>query len=299
MLKNIALVGGVASVMALAMTMPSQAATVVTSWGYTVNAGFFNYTSTAGGHTGITASNTNNSFSPGLPTFLSWGDSGPFSTLSLGANNGSSTGTVFTNLAAVPTSTVTADNHPITGPTLATATIHDTLQLQSLTPPPVGSPFNLPQLSFDIAYDETPNSGLASDCAAQPSTTPCADILAITNLTNAGFDTTSIPGTVFISQTLPNYGGEDYTINLFITGLVHLTANECNAVNTADSLNIPLASCFGFISQESNTNNFQASLQILDKGPTQVPEPATIALFGSGLFGLGGLIKRRRKAKSA
>ena len=79
-----------------------------------------------------------------------------------------------------------------------------------------------------------------------------------------------------------------------------LNDTECAAVNSADGAGTVAAhNCVGFISQEGNSNHFQASLAIINNGATVVPEPATIALFGSGLFGLGGLIKRRRKAKSA
>jgi hypothetical protein len=292
MLKRISLVGGVASVMALAMTTPSMAQ-AVSSWSFSVNAGFSGYTSTGGGHTGITQSANN--ISLGLPTALAWGTgSSGQSSLDLGgqspATPGSFSGFITTNAAPTLTTIVTANNNPITGATLEFATIHDVLTLAAVAPP---SGVPIPPLDFNIAYDETPNSGT---CAA-PSTTPCADIFALTGLTSATINTSG--STPFIDQDF-QFAGFDYSIELFINGLTVLSDTECAAVNSADGAGTVAAhNCVGFISQEMNSNHFQASLAIINNGATVVPEPATIALFGSGLFGLGGLIKRRRKAKSA
>ena len=288
MIKKILMAGGVASVMALAI--PAQAVPV-TSWTATVDAGFSSYTSTAGGTTGITASGTNATLS--LPTSLVWpAGSSPQSGLSL-SNLGHFNGPIVTNAAPTDTTIVTATNHVISGTSLIRATIHDQLSLTPLTPPGPALPTQF--LNFDVAYDETTNT---APCAAPSGSTPCADILAIVNLQNGGFDISN-PNNVFITQHLNNYNGEDYTINLFITGLILLNSTECGSVEASSGLSIPANQCIGFISQENNDNTFQASLQILDNGKTSIPEPATIALFGSGLFGLGGLIKRRRKAKAA
>jgi len=288
MFKKILMAGGVASMMALAL--PAQAQ-VVTSWTAKVDAGFSSYTSSAGGTTGITASANNVTL--GLPTSLIWPAGGsPQSGLSL-SNLGNFTGTINTGASPTNTTVVTATNHVITGTSLTRATIHDQLVLTPLTPPAPSLPTQF--LNFDVAYDETPNT---APCAAPSGITPCADILAIVNLQNGGFDISN-PNNAFITQHLNNYNGEDYTLNLFITGLVLLNSTECGSVEASSGLSIPANQCIGFISQENNVNNFQASLQILDNGRTSIPEPATIALFGSGLFGLGGLIKRRRKAKAA
>ena len=264
-------------------------ATPVTDWSFTVDAGFSTYVSTGGGHAGITAGPNNTLI--GAPAALSWGVSqgSGQSGLDLGGTNGHATGVITTNNpTATSTVTVTAHNHPITGDTLKSGTIHDVLTLTA-TNPNLGS-ITLPQLSFDILYNETPNSGT---CAAPPQNNPCSDILVISNLANGGFNT-SDPANVFIEQNLP-FQGEDYIVQLFITGLQALNKAECDSVNTADQSNVPSPGCIGLFSQENTDNHFQASLKILDNGPiTNVPEPATIALFGMGLGGLVRLRRRRR-----
>ena len=278
---------GTAVFVGMAFAAAPAPATPVTSWLFTGNAGFSSYTSTGGGHAGITAGPINATL--GLPSSLSWG-SGALgqSNLDLGGVNGQFGGILLTNAAPVNTVAVTANNRPITGDTLQFATLLDTLQLTPITP--AGAGFSLPALSFNIAYNETPN---AAPCAAPSGSNPCADILAISNLTNGGFDTTD-PSHVFITKPLV-YDGENYILDLFITGLVSLDAAECNSVNAADGTNLPSPGCIGFISQEGNDNRFQASLQILDRGPVEVPEPGALALFGAGLMGCLASLRRRQK----
>jgi len=288
MIKRSNFIGSAVFVGMAFAAIPVQA-TPVTSWSFTVNSGFSSYTSTGGGHTGITAGPNNAAL--GLPSSLSWGTGAlGQSNLDLGGTNGMFAGLLLTNAAPVNTTTVTANNRPITGDTLQFATILDVLQLTPIAPPAAGS--SLPTLSLNIAYNETPN---VAPCAAPSGANPCADILAISNLGNAGFDTTD-PTHVFITQPLA-YDGENYQINLFITGLVALDAAECNSVNAANGTSLPSPGCIGFISQEGNDNRFQASLQILDRGPVGVPEPGTLALFGTGL--MGGIAAYRRKLRKA
>jgi len=288
MIKRSTFVGAAVFVGMTFAAMPAQA-TPVTSWFFTVNSGFSSYTSTGGGHTGITAGPNNAAL--GLPSSLSWGTGAlGQSNLDLGGVNGMFAGVLVTNAAPVNTTTVTANNRPITGDTLQFATLLDVLQVMPIAP--LGAGFTLPSLTFGIAYNETPN---VAPCAAPSGANPCADILAISNLGNAGFDTTD-PTHVFITQPLA-YNGENYQVDLFITGLVALDAAECNSVNAADGTNLSSPGCIGFISQEGNDNQFQAGLQILDRGPVAVPEPGTLALFGAGL--MGGFAARRRKLRRA
>ena len=311
MVKKAFLLGGFVSIVGVGLAvMPAEAA-VVTSWNFTVSDGFSSYTCDVGGSSCITAlnNNTNASFptTDNLPTLIEWG-SPCCSNLNLGGtspNFGQDSGTILTNALPTNTVTVTANNSTITGASLATATIKDILQLTAETPSPAGSPFTLPALSFDIVYDETTNTTLASGCpiAPQMGFANCPDILAIANLANAGFNTSN-PSDIFIEQILP-YNGENYDIELFITGLQLLGSTACAAVDTADGLTSSspdylTSSCIGFVSQEGNNNHYVASLAILDAGPTTtVPEPATLALFGAGLLGLGGIAARRRRKTNA
>jgi hypothetical protein len=304
--KKSILLGGFASLMGVGfLAMPAQAA-VVTSWDFTVSDGFTAYTCTGGGSACITATNLNPDASlPAtfhLPTLIEWGTP-CCSNLNLGGtapNYGLDSGTLTTNAAPTSTVTVTANNNTITGNSLTTATIRDVLQLTAETPPPAGSPFTLPQLSFDIVYDETPN--VSGSCPINPTSgnPPCPDILAIANLSNAGFNTSN-PNDIFIQQLLP-YNGENYDVELFITGLQLLGSAACADVDTADGLtpsspDYLTSGCIGFVSQEGKNNSYTASLAILDAGsiPT-VPEPFTLSLFGAGLAGAAAL--RRRKPKS-
>lgn len=265
----------------MAAMAPAQA-TVITNWNYTVNSGF-----SAFAPAGVTPSATNTAL--GLPSTLTWGTStgSGQSSLTFGGVNGMQTGAIATGAAPINTVIVTEINRPITGTELTSATLQDRLTLDPVAPiPPAvagpGDQFNLAQLSFNILFNETTNT---APCAIPSSPTPCNDIfvLSLTSGSGAFFNATD-PSNVFLSQPFA-FLGENYTVNVFLDGLVVLPNTACASMTPAQA-----NGCIGFSVSENSTNNFQVRLQILS-----APEPITLSLFGAGLIGAAAI--RRRKSK--
>jgi hypothetical protein len=276
--------------------MPAEA-TPVSVWTWTLDNTFSSYQCDNGGTGCVTESqHDNHPEGGGNASHLAWGCGGllcmgPQSSLDLGGTSGHATANnLHTDGAAVATVSVVANNNVITGSALSSATIHDVLQLQAFSP---SNPlvFTLPALDFDIAYDETDNGG---NCISSQGS-DCADIFALKNITGGAIDA-SDPNNIFISQSL-TYLSENYTVELFISNMVQFTSAQCALINADVGPGVP-PTCFGFVSSEGSSNQFNASLKILSDGPvTQVPEPVTLSLFGAGLA--GAAFARRRKSKKA
>ena len=115
--------------------------------------------------------------------------------------------------------------------------------------------------AYRFLIDETPN---AFPCAYPSGTNPCADKITFQNLdTSNSFSVNGIAYTIALSGFSTD-GGLTFSPD--------------------------------FISQEGTTN--AAGLYARITAPTPVPEPASMAIFGAGLLGLG-FAKRRRSNKSS
>lgn len=244
------------------MVATSAQAAPIVEWAYEVETTWTGSTFTAGG-----GSQTTND------TQLSWGQTGGTEPWDGGEDRSGleiedvspQPGTVFTNGAVAPTSTITHFNSSISGSfaTLDTATLSTSLSLAAVDP--AFGPILADTIDFEIDFIETENS---SPCGF-PVDSICDDIFVIElgSLTNQ-FEVLGITYNISIVTLSGN--------------ITPLPDDTCAAAGVANG-------CLGFTTPEGEITPVEFGILI-----TQVPAPGALALLGLGLLGLG--IARRRKA---
>jgi hypothetical protein len=255
------------------MMSSSASATQITQWSYFIESGFSAWTQVGPGvgpdiiDEGVGVD--------GYPTKLSWGEpfdaEGPRSYLEVSSPVEGDD--LITNGVPVTSAVLTHGNNIIQGPSrhLLTADLLSTLTLKPFLPD--GPPLDPQSVTFQIKFEETNNSSTNSElCGDGLAITPCDDVFVLLN-----------PEDLVTSFV---FGSYKYTLTVALAGLSNLNDAQCSAAGTGSG-------CVGLLTPEQQTSSFNATIGIAS-AKIPVPEPATLALLGLGMLGMG--VVRRRKS---
>ena len=262
---------------------------IINVWDVTAVANFVPASITPGGGV-ITASNT-----AVAPTQLRWGNSTGFGRSGLDITNLPAPVQVNTSIApnplnpAVPTTTITHLNQPITGTSLSSVNLLSTLTLKPNSPAFPALPSV--DITFGITFLETPNGNNGDACAgggisgaAGVNVNGCADIFVI--------DKNALNFSFFYDTDAPLTGdpAQEYFISFLETtsGLNPLNATACLSATGSN------APCLGFLTPErSNTPVTFGALISTEKVVINIPEPGALGLMGLSLALLGFVGRRK------